>query len=105
MMLRDRVDVVLKAAPATVVRAGVPAHFGYAGRARFYHTLPRAARYVKIFTPNPTLLADGATWRANAGGAEVVFYIEPHMREDFKTAFSQMMAGFGVEGGVDYVEA
>ena len=44
MMLRDRVDVVLKAAPATVVRAGVPAHFGYAGAVR---EIDRGVLYVE----------------------------------------------------------
>ncbi|EJD45495.1 hypothetical protein AURDEDRAFT_184740 [Auricularia subglabra TFB-10046 SS5] len=78
------------------------AHFGYEGQARFFHTCSDAARYIKIFTPNPTLLPDG-TWKSNQGAAEVVFYLEPHLREPFMHEFVNVMRDFGVEGGPEYV--
>lgn len=80
------------------------AHFGYEGKARFYHTCSEAPRYVKIFTPNPTLLPDGS-WKSHHGAAEVVFYLETHLREPFLREFASLVRELGVEGGPDYLPA
>lgn len=80
------------------------AHFGYPGQARFFHTCSDAPRYVKMFTPNPTRQADGS-WRDWAGGAEVMFYIEPRYRGPFIKAFEAKVYALGVQGEVEWMES
>ncbi|KZW01149.1 hypothetical protein EXIGLDRAFT_719520 [Exidia glandulosa HHB12029] len=77
------------------------AHFGFAGKASFYHTMSNKPRFVKIFTPNPTLLADGQ-WRENRGGAEVVFHLEAELRETFPGIFRGVVAQLGVKEEIEF---
>lgn len=84
--------------------AWTSAHFGYKGKARFFHTTSDAPRYIKIFTPNPTVLPDGS-WRSNDGAAEVVLYVEPHLRDKFVEELSVIVKDLGVEGVVEFVHA
>ncbi|EJD45496.1 hypothetical protein AURDEDRAFT_165359 [Auricularia subglabra TFB-10046 SS5] len=84
--------------------AWTSAHFGFKGQARFFHTTSDAPRYAKIFTPNPTPLPDGS-WRTNDGGAEVVLYVEPHLRSSFVQGLSAVVRELGVQGEVEFVAA
>jgi hypothetical protein len=79
------------------------AHFGVApGRTRFYHTLLRGARYVKLFRPNPVRLPDG-TWRERTADAEAVFYLAPAARSRFEGVFEGELAALGVPGEVEWI--
>ncbi|KAH7099822.1 hypothetical protein BKA62DRAFT_708898 [Auriculariales sp. MPI-PUGE-AT-0066] len=87
--------------------AWTSAHFGYPGRARFFHTCSDAPRYVKIFTPNPTRTVDAAgqeSWKDWKGGAEVTFFIEPRYRGAFIDSFSAKARELGVEGDIEFFQ-
>ncbi|KZW01146.1 hypothetical protein EXIGLDRAFT_603453, partial [Exidia glandulosa HHB12029] len=79
------------------------AHFGYEGKARFFHTVINRPRYVKIFTPNSTPSCGDSEWKQHQGDAEAVFYIEPYMKVDFIEDFRAVVAELGVHTEVDFV--
>lgn len=79
------------------------AHFGYPGRARFYHTVLASPRYVKIFTPNPTALADGG-WRDNRGAAEVTFYLLREQKPAFERELRARCCALGLSGEFEMLE-
>lgn len=76
------------------------AHFGYPGRARFYNTDLNAPRYVKIFKPNPTALADGA-WRDNRGAAEVTLYLRCEQKPGFERELRAQCHALGLSGEIE----
>lgn len=79
------------------------AHFGFPGQARFYQTMPHMSpRYLKLFSPNPTILADGTTI-SNEGGVEGMFYIRPALHGPFARALQQVTKELGMDGEVEFV--
>jgi len=80
------------------------AHFGYPNQTRTYSTNPTEPRYVKISTPNPTLLSDGKTWKSHQGDAEATFSLAEDVIERFKKILQDNASVLGMSGEVQFVE-
>jgi hypothetical protein len=79
------------------------AHFGYPNQTRFYHTNFPTPRYVKIFTPNPTLSPDGKTWEVHYEDAEVTFFLAENVKKRFEKILQDNARDLGMLGEVEFV--
>ncbi|GJE86552.1 hypothetical protein PsYK624_026320 [Phanerochaete sordida] len=81
------------------------AHFGWAGRTRFYHTVLDEPRFVKMFQPNPAPLPDGSWEVRSKDDVEIVFYIQKELRGAFVDLFAAQARELGMSGEVEWVPA
>jgi len=79
------------------------AHFGYPNQTRFHHTNVPVPRYIEIYTPNPTLSADGQKWEVHSGDAEVTFYVTGDIRENLEKTLQCNATCLGMPGDVQFV--